>query len=85
MAAVVRAADYDVHQSGYGSGLRRRGPLTTAPLCGRGRRPRSDQWCDRVAAVTIDPSEGLRKALRKQLPLAAVSVDGRTRRIAVSR
>ena len=37
---------------------------------------RSQAWRDAVQVVAIDPSAAFRKALREQLPHAAVSVDG---------
>ena len=36
---------------------------------------RSQAWRDRIEVVAIDPSAAFRKALREQLPCAAVSVD----------
>jgi transposase len=38
-------------------------------------KDRSEVWRDGVQVVAIDPSAAFRKALREQLPLAAVSVD----------
>lgn len=38
-------------------------------------KARSDDWRDAVEVVAIDPSAAFRKALREQLPRAAVSVD----------
>ncbi len=38
-------------------------------------KARSDEWRDTVEVVAIDPSAAFRKALREQLPRAAVSVD----------
>lgn len=43
--------------------------------CRGGLASRSPAWRDRVEVVAIDPSAAFCKALRQQLPCAAVSVD----------
>jgi transposase len=43
---------------------------------GRWLAARSPAWRDRIEVVAIDPSAAFRRALREQLPHAAVSVDG---------